>query len=72
MGGAAGELKNPATRKIYSNLTVNSGTLTEDLSALKDTGNLTLANLLLLGVVSNVAVSGRPAVGDLVDWAYGS
>ncbi len=71
MGGAAGELKNPATRKIYSNLTVNSGTLTEDLSALKATGNLTLANLLLLGVVSNVAVSGRPAVGDLVDWAYG-
>ena len=71
MGGAAGELKNPATRKIYSNLTVNSGTLTEDLSELKDTGNLTLANLLLLGVVSNVAVSGRPAVGDLVDWAYG-
>lgn len=71
MGGAAGELKNPATRKIYSNLTANSGTLTEDLSALKASGNLTLANLLLLGVVSNVAVSGRPAVGDLVDWAYG-
>ena len=38
---------------------------------MKDTDNLTLANLLLLGVVSNVAVSGRPAVGDLVDWAYG-
>ena len=71
MGGAAGELKNPTTRKIYSNLTASSGTLTEDLSALKDAGNLTLANLLLLGVVSNVAVSGRPAVGDLVDWAYG-
>ena len=71
MGGAAGELKGPATRKIYSDLTVNSGALTEDLSELKDTDNLTLANLLLLGVVSNVAVSGRPAVGDLVDWAYG-
>ena len=71
IGGAAGELKDPATRKIYSNLTVNSGTLTEDLSELKDTGNLTLANLLLLGVVSNVAVSGRPSVDNLVDWAYG-
>ncbi len=71
LGGAAGELKTPATRKIYSNLTVNSGTLTEDLSALKASGNLTLANLLLLGVVSNVAVAGRPAVGDLMDWAYG-
>ena len=71
LGGAAGELKTPATRKIYSNLTANSGTLTEDLSELKATGNLTLANLLLLGVVSNVAVSGRPAVGELVDWAYG-
>jgi len=71
MGGAAGELKSPATRKIYSDLTVNSGALTEDLSALKDAGNLTLANLLLLGVASNVAVTSRPAVGDLVDWAYG-
>jgi type IV pilus assembly protein PilY1 len=71
IGGAAGELKTPATRKIYSNLTVNSGTLTEDLSALKASGNLTLANLLLLGVASNSAVSGRPAVGNLVDWAYG-
>ena len=70
-GGAAGELKNPATRKIYSNLTANSGTLTEDLSALKGAGNLTLANLLLLGVTSSVAVTGRPAVADLVDWAYG-
>ncbi|MGB7738002.1 MAG: hypothetical protein WBM03_02720, partial [Steroidobacteraceae bacterium] len=71
MGGAAGELKNPATRKIYSNLTVNSGTLSEDLSDLKGAGNLTLANLLLLGVTSSVAVTGRPAVADLVDWAYG-
>jgi len=71
LGGAAGELKTPATRKIYSNLTVNSGTLTEDLSALKASGSLTLANLLLLGVASNVAVTGRPSVGNLVDWAYG-
>ncbi len=71
LGGAAGELKTPATRKIYSNLTVNSGALTEDLSALKASGNLTLANLLLLGETSNVPVAGRPAVGDLVDWAYG-
>lgn len=71
LGGAAGELKNPATRKIYSNLTVNSGALTEDLSELKDAGNLTLANLLLLGVVSPSPVAGRPAVSDLVDWAYG-
>ena len=71
IGGAAGELKDPATRKIYSNLTANSGTLTEDLSALKQSGNLTLANQLLLGVASSVAVAGRPAVGDLVDWAYG-
>ena len=54
LGGAAGELKTPATRKIYSNLTVNSGALTEDLSDLKASGNLTLANQLLLGETSNV------------------
>jgi type IV pilus assembly protein PilY1 len=77
LGGAAGELKNPTPRtvanptgrKIYSNLTVNSGALTEDLSALKS--NLTLANLLLLGVVDSNVVSGRPATTNLVDWAYG-
>ena len=69
LGGAAGELKTPSTRTIYSNLTTTSGTLTEQLSALKS--NLTLANQLLLGVTSTVAVTGRPAVGDLVDWAYG-
>ena len=69
LGGAAGELKTPSTRTIYSNLTTASGTLTEQLSALKS--NLTLANQLLLGVTSTVAVTGRPAVGDLVDWAYG-
>ena len=71
LGGAAGELTDPATRKVYSDLTAASGTLSEDLSDLKDPANLTLANLLLLGVASGTAVPGRPSVADLVDWAYG-
>ncbi len=71
LGGAAGELKTPATRLVYTNLTGSSGALSDELSDLKDAGNLTLANLLLLGVVSSTPVAGRPAIGDLVDWAYG-
>jgi len=71
LGGAAGELKSPSTRTIYSNLTSNSGTLTEQLSDLKNPTNLTLANQLLLGVTSSVAVADRPSVDSLVDWAYG-
>ncbi len=70
-GGAAGELTDPANRTIYSNLTVDTGVLSEELSELSDAANLGLANELLLGVVSAVAVAGRPAVTGLVDWAYG-
>jgi type IV pilus assembly protein PilY1 len=70
LGGAAGELTSPSTRRIYSNLTISSGLLTaEPLSLLKDASNLTLANTLLLGTTTPDA--GRPSVGDLVDWAYG-
>ena len=71
MGGAAGELTNPSGRTVYSNLTTTSGTLNENLSDLKNAGNLTLANQLLLGVSSAVPVAGRPSVDELVDWAYG-
>jgi type IV pilus assembly protein PilY1 len=71
MGGAAGELTDPANRKVYSNLTTSSGALSEQLSNLKQSGNLTLANLLLLGENSTVPVAGRPSVTELVDWAYG-
>ena len=47
-GGAASKLTNPATRTIYSNLTTESGVLSEELSELKDSSNLLLANTLLL------------------------
>jgi type IV pilus assembly protein PilY1 len=72
-GGAASRLTDPATRTIYSNLTYESGADldTEELSALKDPGNLSLANQLLLGVSSAVPVAGRPSIESLVDWAYG-
>lgn len=71
MGGAAGEIDDPANRKVFSNLTTTSGALSEELSELKDAANLPLANELLLGVTSATAVPDRPSVGDLVDWAYG-
>jgi type IV pilus assembly protein PilY1 len=74
-GGAASNIPSPppglAARTIYSNLTTDSGTLNEHLFALKDSGNLALANNLLLGVASASVVSGRPSIADLVDWAYG-
>jgi type IV pilus assembly protein PilY1 len=70
LGGAAGELTSPSTRRIYSNLTINSGLLTaEPLSLLKDASNLTLANTLLLGTTTPDA--SRPSIDNLVDWAYG-
>lgn len=70
LGGAAGELTSPSTRRLYSNLTINSGLLTaEPLSLLKDASNLTLANTLLLGTTTPDA--SRPSVANLVDWAYG-
>lgn len=71
-GGAAGEIKDPSTRKVYSNLTITSGPLSDEpLSLLEDPAQLTLANSLLLNVESAVAVADRPAVSTLVDWAYG-
>lgn len=71
LGGAAGELRDPTNRTVYSNLTTTSGTLSEELSDLESPGNLGLANQLLLGVTSSVPVAGRPSISDLVDWTYG-
>jgi type IV pilus assembly protein PilY1 len=70
-GGAASKLTDPAGRTIYSNLTTESGVLSEELSELKDSANLLLANTLLLEVASSTAVAGRPTPTALVDWAYG-
>jgi type IV pilus assembly protein PilY1 len=72
-GGAASRLTGPATRKIFTNLSYESDSDLdiEELSALKDPANLTLANSLLLNVASATAVIGRPSVDNLVDWAYG-
>jgi type IV pilus assembly protein PilY1 len=72
LGGTASRIPEPATRKIYSNLTTGSGTLSENLSDLKTPANLALANQLLLDETSAVAVTGRPAISDLVDWMYGA
>lgn len=70
LGGAAGELTSPATRNVYSNLTISSGLLTaEPLSLLADAANLTLANNMLLG--TDTPDASRPSVTNLVAWAYG-
>jgi type IV pilus assembly protein PilY1 len=73
-GGAASRLTDPATRKIYTNLSYESDADldTDELLDLKDAGNLTLANQLLLGVASAGPVPGRPSIANLVDWAYGT
>jgi len=71
LGGAAGLLTDPSSRTIYSNLTNESGPLSEKLDKLKVSSNLLKANTLLLGVPEATAVAGRPAPADLIDWAYG-
>jgi type IV pilus assembly protein PilY1 len=71
IGGAAGLMLSPGTRKIFSNLTSESGPLNEHLKELKASANLLMANTLVLGIPSTTAVTGRPAPADLVDWAYG-
>jgi type IV pilus assembly protein PilY1 len=73
-GGAAGEIKVPADRKIYSNLSADSGPLNEELSTLEVSAagpELALANQLLLGVDSADPVDHRPSPETLVKWAYG-
>jgi len=70
LGGAASQIDDPATRNLYSNLTISSGSLSgEPLSNLKQSGNETLANTLLYG--TSTTPSGSPSVSTLVDWAYG-
>lgn len=70
-GGAASKLTNPASRKVYTNLTSESGVLSDELSALKDPTNVLLANTLLLGEPVATPVADRPTPTELVDWAYG-
>lgn len=73
-GGAAGEIKVPANRKIYSNLSADSGPLNEELTTLQVAAagpELQLANELLLGVDSADPVANRPSPEILVKWAYG-
>jgi type IV pilus assembly protein PilY1 len=73
-GGAAGEIKVPANRKIYSNLSADAGPLDEELSTLEVAAagpELELANQLLLGVDSADPVDNRPSPEALVRWAYG-
>ena len=72
-GGAASQIPDPTTRKIFTNLNYESGSDldVEELSELKDPANLTLANSLLLNVASATTVTGRPSIDSLVDWAYG-
>jgi type IV pilus assembly protein PilY1 len=70
-GGAASKLTNPSSRTIYTNLTSESGVLSEELSELKDPAKLLIANTLLLDEPSATTVADRPTPTDLVDWAYG-
>ncbi len=61
MGGAAGELKNPGDPQDLQQPDRQLGDADRGPVRVEDAGNLTLANLLLLGVVSNVAVVGPAA-----------
>lgn len=73
-GGAAGELKDPERRKIYTNVAAESGTLSDELSDLRTAtpgATLKTANALLLGVDSSDPVDNRTPVTTLIDWAYG-
>jgi len=80
LGGAAGELKVPSSRNIYTNISgsggtlavVESGTLATPLSALKATGAADFANKILFDADSPGEVPGDyPSKANLIDWAYG-
>lgn len=82
LGGAAGELKLPAARTIYTNVSdgggtlavVDSGALSVTLSSLKgtDPGTVAFANKVFFNVdAPAVPHATHPTVAHLVDWAYG-
>jgi type IV pilus assembly protein PilY1 len=82
LGGAAGELASPATRVVYTNLkdtsgtltVMDSGTLSQQLSALKGTatGTANLAKKILYNLDAATAIpAAYPSVSSLIDWAYG-
>jgi type IV pilus assembly protein PilY1 len=82
MGGAASRLTVPADRKIYTNIAdvsglltvVDSGTLSTQLSDLKDNAvaTITIANKVLYDVTAPATVpAGSPSRDDLIDWTYG-
>ncbi len=82
LGGAAGELKLPASRTVYTNVSdsggtlavVDSGTLSLPLSTLKGTAAATVefANKIFFNVdAPAVPPATYPTVANLVDWAYG-
>lgn len=82
LGGAAGELTNPAGRNVYTNIAVTAGTpavfesgdLTTALSTLKgsDTAIVDFANKILYDADTAAEVPGdAPSNSALIDWAYG-
>lgn len=82
VGGAAGELKLPGSRTVYTNVSdsggtlavVDSGPLTLPLSTLKGTAASTVAfaNKIFFDVdAPAVPPVTYPTVANLVDWAYG-
>ena len=77
LGGAAGELTNPATRKVYTMTGAESGTLTEKLSDHKGSTDYALVNPLFFKDSTETAspVPDRPSdtigLDGLIDWAYG-
>ena len=60
LGGAAGELKDPANRKVYTVTTAESGLLSdEDLSDFKSPANYTVANQLFFDVTGDIDGAAR-------------
>jgi type IV pilus assembly protein PilY1 len=75
LGGAAGELTDPANRLVYTMTDAESGDLDEELSDLKASSDTTLLNRLFFGVASADPLPDRPTatvgLNGLIDWAYG-
>jgi type IV pilus assembly protein PilY1 len=77
LGGAAGELTSPGTRKVYTMTGAESGTLAQNLSDLKGSTNYALVNPLFFKDSTETAspVPDRPTdtigLDGLIDWAYG-
>lgn len=66
-GGAANQIPDPATRKVYTYLTGSPST-----SLTNSSNSVEVANTAITDAILNVNVAGRPTRDNLINWARGT